>query len=87
MDCLGRCGRSGARPLFQVFAIFAFLVLEWFGASCAGAQPAAASQPLNAAVSDYGTTFIFSPPPICAKCRERSVDLILFWGGLCGTLL
>ena len=25
---------------------------------------------LNGSVSDYGTTFIFSPPPICPKCLE-----------------
>jgi hypothetical protein len=33
-------------------------------------QPAASPQPLNALISDYGTTFIFSPPPICPKCVE-----------------
>jgi hypothetical protein len=28
---------------------------------------ATTSQPLMASVSDYGTTFIFSPSPICEK--------------------
>lgn len=36
----------------------------------AQSQPPAPSQPLNASISDYGTTFIFSPPPICPKCLE-----------------
>jgi hypothetical protein len=36
-------------------------------------QPPASAQPLNASVSDYGTTFIFSPPPICSKCVETEL--------------
>ena len=27
-------------------------------------------QPLNASVSDFGTTFVFSPPPVCPACLE-----------------
>lgn len=36
-------------------------------------QPPASPQPLNGSVSDYGTTFIFSPPPICSKCIETEL--------------
>jgi len=39
----------------------------------AQSQPPAPSQPLNASISDYGTTFIFSPPPICSKCVETEL--------------
>jgi hypothetical protein len=43
-------------------------------------QPTAAPQPaqpaLNASVSDFGTTFIFSPPPICAKCIETELGFL-----------
>ena len=35
-------------------------------------QPSS-SQPLNSSVSDYGTTFIFSPPPICPRCLETEL--------------
>jgi hypothetical protein len=41
--------------------------------SSAQQQPPASSQPLNASVSDYGTTFVFSPPPICPKCIETEL--------------
>lgn len=44
------------------------------GGSTAGhTQQAAGSQPLNASVSDYGTTFVFSPPPVCAGCLETEL--------------
>lgn len=36
-------------------------------------QPA---QPLNTSVSDFGTTFIFSPPPICSKCIETEFGFL-----------
>jgi hypothetical protein len=61
------------KPLIQFFAVFAVLVLTWEGSSCAQPQPAGSSQPLNGSVSDYGTTFIFSPPPICSKCLETEL--------------
>lgn len=41
-------------------------------AQTTGAQPTG-PQPLNGSVSDYGTTFIFSPPPICTKCIETEL--------------
>ena len=36
----------------------------------------APSQPLNASVSDFGTTFVFSPPPICAGCVETETGFL-----------
>lgn|GEM_PF-2862902 len=33
-------------------------------------------QPLNASVSDFGTTFVFSPPPICAGCVETETGFL-----------
>ncbi len=35
-----------------------------------------APQPLNASVSAFGTTFTFSPPPICAGCAETELGLL-----------
>ena len=55
------------KSLIQVFAVSAMLVLSWEGSSCAQSQQTGGTKPLNASVSDYGTTFIFSPPPICSK--------------------
>jgi len=49
------------------------LALAWGSSSRAQSQPGASSQPLNASVSDYGTTFIFSPPPICSRCLETEL--------------
>lgn len=37
---------------------------------------ASAPQPLNASVSDFGTSFVFSPPPICAGCVEAELGLL-----------
>lgn len=37
------------------------------------AQQPVAAQPLNASVSDIGTTFVFSPPPICGGCLETEL--------------
>lgn len=48
----------------------AFALLNW---SSASAQQASSPQPLNGSVSDYGTTFVFSPPPICGGCVETEL--------------
>jgi len=40
------------------------------------AQQAASSQPLNASVSDFGTSFIFDPPPICPRCIETELGFL-----------
>lgn len=58
--------RLPIRSLTAALLVFAGLV-------CAQSPPAASPQPLNASVSDYGTTFIFSPPPICSKCMETEL--------------
>ena len=33
-------------------------------------------QPLNADVSDFGTSYIFSPPPICPRCLETELGFL-----------
>lgn len=50
------------------------LLLAAAGAGC-HAQPATSSQPLNAAVSDFGVSFAFSPP-ICAGCVETELGFL-----------
>lgn len=59
----------------SAFVLAAFLFSAGLMASRAQttASPAANTQPLNASISDYGTTFIFSPPPICPKCLETEL--------------
>ena len=32
--------------------------------------------PLNASVSDFGTTFVFSPPPVCPACVETELGFL-----------
>jgi len=54
-------------------AVFAFLIAGSAGRCCAQSQTSSAPQPLNGSVSDYGTTFIFSPPPVCSKCVETEL--------------
>jgi hypothetical protein len=61
------------KSLIQFFAVSTVLLITWEGLSRAQSQPASSSQPLNGSVSDYGTTFIFSPPPICSKCMETEL--------------
>jgi hypothetical protein len=53
--------------LTRTLPVFTFLSLA------SAALPQSSSQPLNASISDYGTTFIFSPPPICSKCVETEL--------------
>jgi hypothetical protein len=57
----------------QFITATASLVLASCGLISARSQQASAPQPLNSSVSDYGTTFIFSPPPICSKCVETEL--------------
>lgn len=54
----------------QTAPILALLILS----SLASAQSPA--QPLNASVSDFGTTYIFSPPVICPGCIETELGFI-----------
>jgi hypothetical protein len=39
------------------------------------------SQPLNSTVSNFGTTFVFSPPPVCQGCVQTELGLTLLEGG------
>jgi hypothetical protein len=48
------------------------LLLAAAGADSHAQQQATSSQPLNAAVSDFGVSFAFSPP-ICAGCVETEL--------------
>jgi len=44
-------------------------------------SPPSVPQPLNATVSDFGTSFVFSPPLICAGCMETELGLLALEGG------
>jgi hypothetical protein len=57
----------------QSLAVSVVLILASAAFSQAPSQPPSSPQPLNGSVSDYGTTFIFSPPPICSKCVETEL--------------
>jgi len=58
--------------IHSIAALF-ILALASAALSQAPSQPPASPQPVNGSVSDYGTTFIFSPPPICSKCVETEL--------------
>ncbi|HXR39728.1 MAG TPA: hypothetical protein VN776_11570 [Terracidiphilus sp.] len=60
------------KSLIQRLAVSALLALACAASSQTPSQPPT-PQPLNGSVSDYGTTFIFSPPPICSKCLETEL--------------
>ncbi len=60
------------RPIALALASMAFTSLSGTGAL---AQQGSTPQPLNASVSDYGTTFVFSPPPVCGGCVETELGL------------
>ena len=40
------------------------------------AQSSKPAPPLNADVSDFGTSYIFSPPPICSGCLETELGFL-----------
>jgi len=67
----------------RFFRIFLFLVLAWEESSFAqltqGNVPVL--PPLNASVSDFGTSFIFSPPPICSGCVETELGFLSLQDG------
>lgn len=63
------------RKTFLSFISIFFLVLASAQSSRAQTQ-GNQSQPLNASVSDFGTSFIFSPPPICAGCVETELGFL-----------
>jgi hypothetical protein len=57
---------SSLLPLVATFTLLA-------PSAAASSQTPSPPPPLNASVSDFGTTFIFSPPPICSKCIETEL--------------
>jgi hypothetical protein len=63
------------KRLVSILAVCAALTIANSTSCCAQApsQAAPSPQPLNASVSDYGTDFTISPPPICAKCLETEL--------------
>jgi hypothetical protein len=61
------------KRLSRFVAVFAMLAFASAGSAWGQSQQASSVQPLNASISDYGTTFIFSPPPICPKCLETEL--------------
>ncbi|MGO9338794.1 MAG: hypothetical protein ACLPY1_14940 [Terracidiphilus sp.] len=66
---------------FQTLVFSALLVICRTSSSQIPPQPPPSPQPLNATVSDYGTTFIFSPPPVCPKCVETELGFESVSGG------
>jgi hypothetical protein len=62
-------------PKIRFFALLVLLVLAREGPSAAQSPPASSSQPLNASISDYGTTFIFSPPANLSEMRGDRIRL------------
>jgi len=56
-----------------LIAIFLSLISEQI---CFAEDPPQGNQPLNATVSDFGTSFIFSPAPICSGCLETELGLL-----------
>lgn len=56
-------------PLACLFIYF--LVL-----SLGHVSSAQAAQPLNASVSGFGTSFVFSPPPVCPLCVETELGYL-----------
>lgn len=53
--------------------MFAFALLL---AQVCLAQASTKPTPLNADVSDFGTSYIFSPPPVCSGCLETELGFI-----------
>ncbi|MGD0630466.1 MAG: hypothetical protein ABR987_14005 [Terracidiphilus sp.] len=67
--------------LSRFVAVQALVSLAIAASAQTSTQPPPSPQPLNALVSDYGATFIFSPPPICPKCVETELGFESVSGG------
>ena len=67
-------------PVHCLAALVALAFCPGFSSEIQAQQPAS-PQPLNSSVSDYGTTFIFSPAPICAQCVETESGFESVSGG------
>jgi len=57
----------------SIIALFGLLLAAGYAVSYAQSPSQPPPQPLNASVSDYGTDFTISPPPICPKCLETEL--------------
>ncbi|HUA97821.1 MAG TPA: hypothetical protein VMA34_05805 [Terracidiphilus sp.] len=57
---------------WTVFSLAGFLLVSPLALAQSSQQP----QPLNANVSDFGTSYIFSPPPICPGCLETELGFL-----------
>jgi hypothetical protein len=63
--------RQTIRRIF-VATLCCFACTRFSGSQQSSSPP----QPLNASVSDFGTTYVFSPPPICARCIETELGFL-----------
>jgi hypothetical protein len=61
------------KSVLPSIAFLTFVLLAWQLVSAQDQSANSAPQPLNSSVSDFGTTFIYSPPPICPKCIETEL--------------
>ncbi len=82
-DVLSTLGQVGSNPRGKMKYLHMFLLLLVLGHDCFAQQSSQASQPqpLNASVSNFGTTFVFSPQPICAGCLESELGYISILDG------
>lgn len=80
----GRTSRRN-RPEGQLktWKCLAPLFVLVLGHACLAQQSSQGSQaqPLNSSVSNFGTTFVFSPQPICSRCVETELGLFVLDGG------
>lgn len=72
-------------PIIQSHSLWRTLVicgvLCVLSCSSAQSQQAASPTPLNSSVSDIGTSFVFSPPPVCGGCIETEMGYLWLQDG------
>jgi len=61
------------RALVQSLFVLVFVLVALRRDASAQTSLPQTSEPLNASVSDFGTTFVFSPPPVCPACIETEL--------------
>jgi hypothetical protein len=64
-----------------VFVVISAFLFAWQSSAAQNQATNNAPQPLNGSVSDFGTTFIYSPPPICPKCVETELGFLSLGDG------
>jgi hypothetical protein len=75
-------GRAQEGQMNTSKCLIPFLVLILGHACFAQQSPQGSqSQPLNASISNFGTTFVFGPQPVCPGCIETELGLLLLDGG------